>query len=160
MGTDNEEQVRGFADAITRDDVDAALAVCHPAIEFISLLAVSGRAYIGHQGIREYFDDVRGAWDEWRVDVHGVAAAPDGRVAIVMTMHARGRESGATLSELAGHVWTLRDGRLWRNELHREPEEALRSVGASLGGPSRDSRLGSRPGSRPDALAPEAGRTK
>jgi ketosteroid isomerase-like protein len=160
MGTDNEEPVRGFADAITRDDVDAALAVCHPEIEFISLLAVSGRAYIGHQGIREYFDDVRAAWDEWRVDVHDVAAASDGRVAIVMTMHARGRESGAALSELAGHVWALRDGRLLRNELYREPEEALRSVGASLSGRSRASRLGSRRGSRPDARAPEAGRTK
>jgi ketosteroid isomerase-like protein len=131
METENEERVLGFADAITRDDLDAALAVCHPEIEFVSMLAVSGRAYIGHQGIREYFEDVRGALDEWRVEVHGVAAAPDGRVAIVMTMHARGRESGAALAERAGHVWTIHDGRLRRNELYRDPEEALRAVGAS-----------------------------
>jgi ketosteroid isomerase-like protein len=156
MRTDNEEPVRGFADAITRDDVDAALAVCHPEIEFTSMLAVSGRAYLGHQGVREYFDDVRAAWDEWRVDVHSVAAAPDGRVAIVMTMHARGRESGAALSELAAHVWTVSDGLLLRNELYRDPDEALRAVGASVGGGRRPWRLGS----RPDARAPEIGRTK
>jgi ketosteroid isomerase-like protein len=141
METENEELVLGFADAITRDDLDAALAVCHPEIEFVSMLAVSGRAYIGHQGIREYFEDVRGALDEWRVELHGVAAAPDGRVAIVMTMHARGRESGAALAERAGHVWTIRDGRLRRNELYRDPEEAMRAVGASgstTGAPSKE----------------------
>jgi ketosteroid isomerase-like protein len=60
METDNREAVRGFADAINRDDLDTALALCHPEIEFVSMLAVTGRAYIGHQGIREYFEDVRG----------------------------------------------------------------------------------------------------
>jgi ketosteroid isomerase-like protein len=131
MGAENEGPVRRFADAITNDDVDAAVAVCDPEIEFLSVLAVSGRAYVGHQGIREYFDDVRAAWDEWRVEVHGVAVAPDGRVAILMTMHARGRESGAALSEFAGHVWTVRSGRLLRNQLYRKPEDALHAVGAS-----------------------------
>ena len=84
------------------------------------MLAVSGRAYKGHEGIRQ-----------WRVEVHRVAPGPDGRVAIVMTMHFRGKESGAALSERTGHVWTLRNGRLLRNEPHREPEEALRALGLS-----------------------------
>jgi hypothetical protein len=104
MGAENEKPVRRFADAITRYDVDAAVAVCDPEIEFLSVLAVSGRAYIGHDGIRQYFNDVASAWEEWRVEVHRVAAAPDDRVAIVMTMHARGKESGAGISELTGHV--------------------------------------------------------
>jgi ketosteroid isomerase-like protein len=128
MGTAGEQPVRAFADAITRGDVDAAVAVCDPEIEFLSVLAVSGRAYIGHAGIRQYFDDVASAWAEWKVEVHRIATAPDGRVAIVMTMHVRGKESGAVLSEETGHVWTLRDGRLRRNEPYREPDEALRAV--------------------------------
>jgi hypothetical protein len=48
---------------------------------------------------------------------------------IVMTMHARGKESGAGLSELTAHVWTLRDGRLLRNQPFREPDRALRELG-------------------------------
>jgi ketosteroid isomerase-like protein len=131
MGTQNEEPVRRMADAISRGDVDAAVAVCDPEIEFLSVLAVSGRAYVGHAGIRQYFADVSSAWEEWRVEVHRVAAAADGRVAIVMTMHFRGRESGAALSERTAHVWTLRDGRLLRNQPYREPDQALRAVGAS-----------------------------
>jgi ketosteroid isomerase-like protein len=129
--TPNEVPVLGFADAITRGDPDAAVALCDPEIEFLSVLAVDGHAYVGHDGIRRYFDDVSSAWEEWRVEVHGVAPAADGRVAIEMTMHVRGRESGASLAVRTGHVWTFRDGRLLRNRPYREPEQAFRTVGAS-----------------------------
>jgi ketosteroid isomerase-like protein len=124
-----EESVRGLADAINRRDSGAAIAVCDPEIEFLSVLAVSGKAYRGHDGMREYFEDIASAWEEWRVEVHRVASGPDGRVAIVMTMHMRGKESGAALSERTGHVWTLRDSKLLRNQPFREPEQALREVG-------------------------------
>jgi ketosteroid isomerase-like protein len=123
------EAVVGFADAINRGDRDAAVEFCHEEIEFLSVLAVSGRRYIGHAGVRQYFDDVAQAWAEWKVEVHRTAEAPDGRVAIVMTMHVRGKESGAALSEETGHVWTLTDGKLRRNEPYRDPDEALREVG-------------------------------
>jgi ketosteroid isomerase-like protein len=126
-----EETVAALSDAITRRDPDAAVALCDPEVEFLSMLAVSGRRYLGHEGIRQYFRDVQSAWEEWRVEVHRTVAAPDGRVAIVMTMHVRGLGSGAELSERTGHVWTLRDGLLLRNEPYRDSDEALREVGAS-----------------------------
>jgi ketosteroid isomerase-like protein len=129
MGTPGEEPVRAFADAVTRGDVEAAVALCHPEIEFLSVLAVSGRAYRGHAGVRRYFEDVASAWAEWRVEVHEIAPGPDGRVAIVMTMHVRGKESGAVLSARTDHVWTLKDGKLLRNEPFRVPGEALRELG-------------------------------
>jgi ketosteroid isomerase-like protein len=127
----SDESVRGFAAAITRSDVDAALAVCDPEIEFLSVLAVDGRAYVGHEGIRRYFDDITSAWEEWRVDVHGTDVAPDGRVVIEMTMHARGKGSGAPLAEFAAHVWTLKNGKLLRNEPFRDREQAARAIGLS-----------------------------
>jgi ketosteroid isomerase-like protein len=129
--TENQAPVRGLVDAINRYDPDAAVAVCDPEVEFLSVLAVDGRAYIGHDGIRQYFDDVASAWQEWRVEVHRVIAAPDARVVIEMTMHARGRESGASLSVFAGHLWTLRNGKLLRNRPFREPEQALRAAGVT-----------------------------
>jgi ketosteroid isomerase-like protein len=129
MGAPGEHAARAFAFAISADDLEAALEICHPEIEFLSVLAVSGRRYLGHDGIREYFDDIHSAWGEWRVEVHRTVAGPDGRVAIVMSMHARGKESGAILSERTDHIWTLRDGKLFRNEPFREPGEALRELG-------------------------------
>jgi uncharacterized protein len=124
-----DDAVLRFADAITRSDVEAGLAVCHPEIDFLSVLAVSGRAYHGHEGIRQYFADVAATWSEWRVEVHETVAAPDGRVMITMTMHFRGKESGAAFSDETAHVWTLEDGKLLRNEPYRDPDEALRAIG-------------------------------
>jgi ketosteroid isomerase-like protein len=129
MGPDSQRPVRGFADAINDHDLDAALAACHPEIVFLSVLAVSGDAYVGHDGIRQYFTDIESAWAEWRVEVHRVAEAPDARVMIEMTMHARGKESGAPWSEFTAHLWTVRDGRLLRNAVFRHPDEALRAAG-------------------------------
>jgi ketosteroid isomerase-like protein len=129
MATPGEHSVRVFSDAVTAGDVEAAVAVCHPEIEFLSVLAVSGRRYLGHGGIREYFDDVASAWAEWRVEVHRIVPGQDGRVAIVMSMHVRGKESGLILSERTDHIWTLKEGKLLRNEPFREPGAALRELG-------------------------------
>jgi ketosteroid isomerase-like protein len=129
MGATGEHPVRAFAEAITANDLERALEACHPDIEFLSVLAVSGRRYRGHAGIREYFEDIHSAWAEWRVEVHQVVAGDDGRVAIVMTMHVRGKESGAMLAERTEHLWTIEDGRLLRNLPFREPGGALRELG-------------------------------
>jgi hypothetical protein len=51
MGAETDRSVRALAEAINRRDVDAAVAVCDPEIEFLSVLAVSGKAYRGHAGI-------------------------------------------------------------------------------------------------------------
>jgi ketosteroid isomerase-like protein len=129
MPTASEAAAIGFADAITRCDREAALGVCHPQIELDSMLGLSGRAYTGHAGILEYFDDVESAWDHWTVDVERAVEGPDGRVAIVMTMHAQGKGSGLILEARTAHIWTLSDGLLWRNRLYRKPELALRDLG-------------------------------
>jgi ketosteroid isomerase-like protein len=134
MPSRNESAALGFADAVTNGDCEAGLAVCHPGIVFRSMLGIGDRSYLGHDGIREYFGDIESAWAEWSVDVEHVEEGADGRVAIVMTMHARGKESGAPLAERTAHVWTLTDGKLLRNEHYREPEDALRALGLS---PSR-----------------------
>jgi ketosteroid isomerase-like protein len=129
MGMPGEYPVRRFAETITAGDLEGAIAVCHPEIEFLSVLAVSGRRYHGHDGIRDYFDDIASAWAEWRVEVDDIVAGPDGRVAIVMSMHVRGKGSGAILSARTDHVWTLKDGKLFRNQPFREPGAALRELG-------------------------------
>jgi ketosteroid isomerase-like protein len=126
-----EEPVRRFAEAVSRGDADAAIAECHPQIEFLSILALGGRAYTGHDGVREYFEDVESAWSDWTVDVERICAGDDGRVAIVMTMSGSGRESAARFSERIGHVWTLMDGKLLRNEPFRDADQALVEVGAT-----------------------------
>jgi len=125
----SEAAVRRFAEAINDADAEAAVAVADPEIEFLSVLAVGGRPYVGHDGIRQYFADVASAWSRWTVEVHRVEPGADGRVAIAMTMHAVGKESGAGFSASTGHVWTIRNGKLLSNQPYRDGDEALRAAG-------------------------------
>ena len=129
MWDERIKTVRAFADAITERDLDAALPLCHAEIEFFSLLAqLEARPYHGHAGIRRYFKDVDATWDEWRVEVEHLVAAPDGRVVIVMSTHMRGRGSGLPFAERVANVWEFKDEKLWRAELYRDPAEALRAA--------------------------------
>ena len=129
MPSQSEKLALLFAVAVTQGDTEAAIEISHPEIEFDSVLGIGGRAYLGHDGIRQYFEDVASAWEEWRVEVERVDEGADGRVAIVMTMHARGKGSGVHVAERTAHIWTLRDGKLFHNEPYREPEQALRDLG-------------------------------
>src|SRR5215203_30048 len=84
--------VAAFADAITERDVGAALELCHPEIEFFSLMAqLEASPYRGFAGIRRYFKEIDATWEEWRVEVEQLLPAPGGRVVIVMSTHMRGR---------------------------------------------------------------------
>ena len=126
--------VRSFADAITERDLDWALELCHPDIEFYSMLAqLDARPYRGFDGIRRYFRDVDATWDEWRVEVEELRSAPDGRVLIVMSTHMRGKGSHLPFAQRVANVWEFKDEKLWRATLYREPDEALRAIEARAG---------------------------
>ena len=121
--------VRAFADAITDRDVEWALELCHPEVEFFSLMAqLEASPYRGSAGIHRYFGEIDATWDEWRVEVEQLVAAPDGRVVIVMSTHMRGRGSGLPFAERVANVWEFKDEKLWRATLYRDPAEALRAT--------------------------------
>jgi ketosteroid isomerase-like protein len=131
MWDERTRSVRAFADAITERDVEAALEVCHPEIEFPSLMAqLDATPYSGYAGIRRYFRDIDATWEEWRIEVEQLLSAPDGRVVIVMSTHMRGKESGLPLAQRVANVWEFRDEKLWRATLHRDPAEAVRAIAA------------------------------
>ena len=133
MTTPAEERARRFADAVTRRDPDAAIAECDPEVEFVSVLAaLEPTAFRGAAGIREYFKVVASAWKEWRVVLDRVEEAPDGRVAVAMTTHMRGRDSDAQLAQGIGHLWELRDGKLFRVTPSRDPAEPFRIAGLAV----------------------------
>ena len=121
--------VRAFADAITERDVEAALELCHPEIEFFSLMAqLEASPYRGFAGIRRYFRDIDAAWEEWRVEVERLLSAPDGRVTIAMSTHMRGKGSGLPFVQRVANLWEFKDEKLWRATLYRDPAEALRAT--------------------------------
>ena len=121
--------VRGFADAITEQDLEAALELCHPEIEFFSTMSqLEATPYRGLSGIRRYFKEIDASWEEWRVKVEQLLATPDGRVVIVMSTHLRGKGSGLPFVQHVANIWEFKDEKLWRATLYRDPGEAMRVI--------------------------------
>jgi ketosteroid isomerase-like protein len=131
MWDERTRRVRAFADAITARDVEAALEVCHPEVEFPSLMAqLDARPYSGHAGIRRYFREIDATWAEWQVEVEQLTPATDGRVVIVMSTHMRGKESGVPFTQRLANLWEFEDEKLLRATLYRDPADALRVIEA------------------------------
>ena len=126
--------VRGFADAITERNLERGLELCHPDIEFFSMLAqLDARPYQGFGGIRRYFRDIDATWEEWRVEVEDLRSSQDGRVLIVMSTHMRGKGSHLPFAQRVANVWEFKDEKLWRATLYRDPADALRAIEARGG---------------------------
>ena len=66
MPTDNEKTLmRGYA-AFENHDFDELVAVCHPDIQFTSLIRESeGGVHRGHDGVREFFAGVLEVLPDW-----------------------------------------------------------------------------------------------
>lgn len=106
-----EEIVSALYDAFARRDVEAAVALAHPELEFWpqGTAARTGRdePYRGHDGLRRYFADVDAAWEELRVEPAELRVAGQGVVAFGRVL---GRADGQDLELPAIWVWKLRDG--------------------------------------------------
>jgi ketosteroid isomerase-like protein len=127
---DNVEVVRRLMTAFNERDLDETLALMDANVEFFApqtALSVARPAtYHGHEGIRQYFDDVAAVWSNLEVipqdfrrgEAHVVAV---GRIA--------GERSGERIDDEVAWAWKLRDGRVVWGRVYQEPREALTDVG-------------------------------
>ena len=75
--------VQALFEAFNRREVEAVLELCQPQVEFMPVTAQyanQGLPYIGHAGIRRYFEDVERTWDELQVTATEFHAGPDSEV--------------------------------------------------------------------------------
>ena len=79
-------------------------------------------------GVQEFFRDWLAVWDEFGREVEEWIDAGDSVIA-VMHSWGRGKQSGARVEERNAHVWTLRNGKLWRLRVYATRAEALKAVG-------------------------------
>jgi ketosteroid isomerase-like protein len=70
------------------------------------------------------------AWDEYQSEVEEWIDAGDNVVAILHAW-ARGKQSGVPVEQYSAHVWTLREGKLWRLRVYRTKADALKALGLS-----------------------------
>jgi ketosteroid isomerase-like protein len=127
---DPGETVRDLYDAFARRDVDAAIALTHPGVEFwphgTAERAARASPYRGHDGLRAYFDDVASVWEELRVEPDELRIAGDGVVAFGTAI---GRSGGQRVHQPVIWVWKLREGRVVSGRVIPTKAEALAALG-------------------------------
>jgi ketosteroid isomerase-like protein len=116
---------------LSRREAESFFSVCDPEIEWdMSQLMPDGRVYRGHEGVREFWRDWTGTWDEFDFELE---EAVDGGDEVVARVHqvGKGRGSGTPVELTMGQIWTVRDGSFIRFRAFPSFEEALEAAGFS-----------------------------
>jgi ketosteroid isomerase-like protein len=131
VGEENVDIVRRAYEAFAERDWDAWLEFADPEIEFLptgtAALTRGGRAYRGHDGLREYFRDVEAVWEELRVVPQNFRAVGD-HVLVRGRIYARTPDG--LLVDSAGHwVWHIAGGKIVWACAYADEDEALEALG-------------------------------
>lgn len=102
-----EGLARSAYDAINRGDLDAFIAAVHPDVEFHVLTAeAEGGVFRGHEGVREWWDQVKGTFSGWHFEVERVVPMGDrGYAQLVVT----GTLEGVHVPQRMWQAWFVRD---------------------------------------------------
>ena len=126
MSQENVELVQAAFDAISRRDLQAVLALCHPEIEFRPLIAeAEDHTFKGHQGVREWFAD-RMVPLNLRPTGENIEGFRDRGV---NRLHLTGTFDGVDVSQSMWMAWRVRDGLISWWAAYRTEDEALEAVG-------------------------------
>jgi ketosteroid isomerase-like protein len=130
MSRENLEIVRAMYERRERGDMDVGEFV-HPEIVFVrigsELPDVAGEWH-GLDGMRRATVEYLNVWEDYRFEVERMINLGD-RVLVLEKQTARGKRSGAIISQDVGTLLTLRDGLIVRWEYYWERAEALEAAG-------------------------------
>jgi ketosteroid isomerase-like protein len=124
---DQAEIVRRAFAAFTLRDVDSLLELMHEDVEFLpegttSLIGQTA-SYRGHQGIRDYFDDVARVWLELRV-IPARYRSDGPYVMVLGSVYARDAEGNLT-DIPTGWIWKVKDEKLIWGRAYASRKEAV-----------------------------------
>jgi ketosteroid isomerase-like protein len=126
----NLEKVRRSYEAFNNGDIEGALGVLAPDVEWQTYIVPGpgGATYHGHDGVRQLWTDARTIFGDFRNDPEELFDAGD-RVVAFVCVRGRGSLSGAPVEARIAHLMTFRGGLVVRVESFEDREEALRKAG-------------------------------
>jgi ketosteroid isomerase-like protein len=86
--------------------------------------------YRGYAGMLEFLTEWIAAWDDWRFELRELIDTGGDEVVAIVQQSGRAKASGAHVDMLFASVWTIRDGKLARQRMYADPDEALAAAGA------------------------------
>jgi ketosteroid isomerase-like protein len=109
----HSDLARAVFDAFNRRDIEAGLAIVDEQVEFMAPtaeIANAGLPYVGHSGMRKYYDDVASFWKELEVTPTEIREVDDA-VLVLGRVYGRG-EGGYIQDSPAQWVMRFRAGRV------------------------------------------------
>ena len=132
MSQENVEVVRELFDAVSRDDIEAALRLVRPDGEWVNPdNAMEPGTRRGLSGVRTALIALRDSFADLRFDISEMVDL-EKRVLVTGTFSGVGRTSEAAFGpQTFGSVVTLADGKVQRYEWYLSRDEAREAAGLS-----------------------------
>jgi hypothetical protein len=130
MSQENVELSYRVIDALNRRDLDAALALVDDDVEYVSLLAPMEGGYVGHDGIRRFWESLFAVWPDLIAELLEVRDLGDVAVGAVRL---RGHGAGSEVPSdwTVWHVGRWRRGKCVSVQSFETRAEALEAAGLS-----------------------------
>jgi ketosteroid isomerase-like protein len=132
MSQENVEAFKRGVDAFNRRDLEALLEVIDPEVEWHDVFALmfGGEAtvYRGHEGVRELFGDLSGAFAELHTEYSEIRDLGD-QIVGIGRIRTRGEGCGAETESPLGAVVDFKNGKVTRVRTNLDPKEALEAAG-------------------------------
>jgi ketosteroid isomerase-like protein len=118
-----------FPDAFAGNE-EKYLHLFSPDVEWVPIMAaLEGRVYRGHEGMRQWFADLRRDWEIFTPVVEEIHVLGDDNFLVLGHWRARGRVSGIELNDQPA-AWLLhrKDGRTDRLQTFTDQDEGLKAA--------------------------------
>ena len=136
MSRENVELARSGIEAFNRAFSEGAsdfYETLDPKVEWVPMSALlGGKHYQGHDGVRDWFEEMKRDWTSFEVRPEQFRDLGDDRVLVLGSWRAQGR-AGEVLIEFSQAAWLVqyRNGKQVRLETFTERKKALEAAGLS-----------------------------
>ena len=133
MSQENVEIALRGVEALTRQDVDALIAVVSPDVQWEDAVfwTEPTHVYGGEAAVRAWFQAVVEPWESIDFEVEEIIEGGDDLVLLGGVLAARGDASGAETRLRGWNVLWLTNGKVTKRQVFLERDQALEAAGLS-----------------------------
>jgi ketosteroid isomerase-like protein len=122
------DRLRANYDAWNRGDHEALLDQIDPEFELHDLDVPDSPVFRGREGYLANVERIGEMFSEMQFNVTELIPLGD-RILALLHIRLKGRGSGVELEQDIGHLWTMRDGKGLRLEVHLDRHRARKAAG-------------------------------
>ena len=125
---DNVGVVERAIRAVNQRDVDGYLACCTDDVQLWLPTSAVGGAYEGADGVRRFFEDIKDAGPDFRLDLERAEAIRADVVVASLQFSASGRTTGIPMGMATTNVYDMSAGKIRRVRVFGDHAEAMEAI--------------------------------